>query len=206
MSDYRPDLELIADYERGVAGARAEIGRMAMTIASRVSSSFDLLAVDRREMINTAALRIIAKLHLYSGDSKLSTWMFSVALNSARMFLRNSGYRRTRKMLGVEGCEAEEAADEIALARGTCRTPEQEFIHRENLERLRAAMDEAATTPDLRYMMERRYVDDVALIQIASELGVVEPTIRTKLFRVRATIRAMLAEDGDEQPESKKIA
>jgi len=108
-------------------------------------------------------------------------YLFGIARNQLLMFLRAS--RR----------EVRGDLEEDALAR-TSLGPAAQAAEREEQRLLFRAL--AALPLDLQLVVELFYWEDLTHPEIAAVLGIPEGTVKTRLFRARARIEALMAQAG----------
>lgn len=204
-ADPADDLALIAAHRAGNARASRALGVLVLDVSERVAARFKQLSLtDKHELIATAATLAMRKLHLYRGDSRLSTWLFSLALNAARMFLRGSGYKRVRRMLGRTGDETYEFLDVDHAPGGD---PESRYVEAERAALLRRAVEDfrrTARSEDAR-ALTLVYHDGLGLVDAAREIGITEPALRTRMARTRTSLRErieLLLAQKKTEPES----
>lgn len=134
-------------------------------------------------------LRAYDRLDSFRGDSKLSTWLYSLALNLGLNRLR----RGKRLEFVSEGSadfpsiEALEGVDESNDPLATLTRAETELAVREEVEKL----------PDVyRIPLILFYFELMPYGEIAETLGLKEGTLKSYLHRARLLLRKKLAERG----------
>lgn len=122
--------------------------------------------------------KIYSNLHRFDGRSRLSTWIFRIAVNSAIQVSRRLKYRRRHHPLS-EAIDLE-AASEI-----------QTHPHSD---RLQEAM--ASLRPEDRAILTLFYWENLSITQISETLGCRENAAKTRLYRARERLkRAFMGED-----------
>jgi RNA polymerase sigma-70 factor (ECF subfamily) len=99
---------------------------------------------DAEDLVQETLLAAVTKLHTFRGDSRLSTWVFSIAKRKCLLFWR---YRRAQKRTAVEVSTAValEDAEPGAVAIDPAAGPERHSLDRE---RYRAVRDEIPRLPE----------------------------------------------------------
>lgn len=147
-----------------------------------------------------AMVRIIEGLGSYDGRSKLSTWMIRVTMNVCFSRLRAEKLRRHASLdAGSNGHDVRVGRDHARSAAErasdwSVREPEAvERIQRDDLRRLLA---EALLqiNDEQRAILVLRDSRGLDYEQIAEVLGVPVGTVKSRLFRARAALRAVLEE------------
>lgn len=122
--------------------------------------------------------KIYSNLHRFDGRSRLSTWIFRIAVNSAIQVSRRLKYRRRHHPLS-EAIDLE-AASKI-----------QTHPHSD---RLQEAM--ASLRPEDRAILTLFYWENLSITQISETLGCRENAAKTRLYRARERLkRAFMGED-----------
>jgi RNA polymerase sigma-70 factor (ECF subfamily) len=138
-------------------------------------------AEDVTQDVFIAAFRAIGK---FKGQSKLSTWIISVATNVCLMHLR----KRRSKQGRTDSLEETEYDPPV-----TTLSPSQEVANKEFWENLSKAIDEL---PDHhRAVITLRSFEDLSYEQIAKAMKVGIEEVRATLFRARRRLIEKLRKD-----------
>jgi RNA polymerase sigma-70 factor (ECF subfamily) len=143
-------------------------------------------AADAEDAVQDALLSACRHLNQFKGQSKMSTWLTTIVINSALTQLR----RRSRQIhtslderFGEEG-EGYSLAERLA----DCRpSPEAECFRSELVGRLMQLVDELP--PSLRKAFQLRELDGMTISEAANVLGVAEVTVKVQVSRARARLR-----------------
>ena len=133
-------------------------------------------------------LQVLRKIGQFSGQSRLETWLYRVAVNECLQHLRRNGRHRVNPLL-------HDPTDRSASS-----TQQSEDV--ELLERSMQRLD-----PDLRTIFVLREVEQMSYHEIASTLDISEGTVASRLNRARRLLRQYLVELGwgnDDEPASKE--
>ncbi|MBR1496950.1 MAG: sigma-70 family RNA polymerase sigma factor [Oscillospiraceae bacterium] len=171
------------------------------------ASAFETVAVEYERMLYTIALRMLASPEdaadavqetflkawtarkSFRGESKLSTWLCRILNNACIDQLRR---RRDTEPLTLSGADGEETEREI---------PDESFDPAALVEReeLRSRVREAvgALPPEFRAPLLLREFGGLRYDEIAETLSLEVNTVRTRIFRARKRLCALLAEDGN---------
>jgi RNA polymerase sigma-70 factor (ECF subfamily) len=114
----------------------------------------------------------------FSGRSTLRTWLFGIALNICREYVR-----RERDTLGDEV---------LAAVPDASLDPLQRLEREERIRRVRAAV--RALTPQHRLVLRLRDGEDMSYQEIARALGVPVGTVRSRLHNARVALATLLTE------------
>jgi RNA polymerase sigma-70 factor (ECF subfamily) len=167
--------------ERASAGDKAAMDDLLRAIRPRVlriCKSVLPYSADAEDAAQEAMLNIATKVHTYSGRSSFSTWMHSVAANSAR-----STYRKLKRT--AQAAHSPEQAEKpdprtTSVIAGT-RLDLLEAL--ETLERDRPQM----VTP-----LVLRDVYGLSYEEIAAEVGAPLGTVKSRIHDAREVVRPLL--------------
>lgn len=116
----------------------------------------------------------------FHGDAKLSTWLFSIAANWCRDYLRKADNKAK---------EAEEVLLSIPAPRELA--PDRNLERRQDEERVRAAL--AKLTPEQREAILLSRYQGLSYAEIAQISGCSEGAVKTRVFRAMETLKKALA-------------
>ena len=153
-----------------------------ITVVARVAGP----GADAEDLAQDAFLKAFAALDRFDGRSALFTWIYRIAVNTARDWV---DYRRRRPVVPLEGPHGgpAEPADTAALPAEAAERAELRAAVRAALERL---PEPFRTTLILREMEGHSYEE------VAGILGISIGTVESRLFRARAKLRALLEQQG----------
>ncbi len=118
-------------------------------------------------------LQVFRKLEQFSGDSKLETWIYRLAVNEALQYLR----REKRRKAHALDFEPEDTS--------TNRVEVSELV-----DRLRKAIDQL--DPELCAVITLKEDAGLSYQEIANAVGIPEGTVGSRLNRARAELRKLL--------------
>lgn len=127
------------------------------------------------EIVQDAFVRVWRSLPSFNGNSRLSTWVHSVAVNAALDRVRARSRREARIATDVD---PDRYAAEVARA-----MPEADV----DLERAIAALPDGA-----REVVILHYIEGYPCAEIAERLGIVEGTVKSQLHRARTLLKEAL--------------
>jgi len=157
------------------------------------------------DLCQEAMLKIIGGLHSYDGSAALTTWMTRIAMNVCLTHLRSEKIRRHLSLdqaPGSPGTAGKSHSGPItsgapstsigaSLASGELSGGERVS---QDEERERVAHALSSLEPDQRAMLVLRDIRGLEYAQIAMVLGIAEGTVKSRLFRARASLRTALSD------------
>ena len=127
----------------------------------------------RKDLEQEILEQLYKSLPRYDGRTKLSTWIYQVALNTAFLFYRNEAKHRTNKatiddsvLTLADSSKSHEMEEKVAMLHSFIR-----------------ALDELDKALMLLYLDKTRYRD------IAGILGISETNVATKISRIKDRLR-----------------
>lgn len=154
------------------------------------------------DLCQEAMVKIISGLHSYDATAALTTWMTRIAMNVCLTHLRSEKVRRHVSLdqpadggraasIGPIMNSGGQSSTGTNIAGGELSGSER-VLHDEERERVGQAL--AILEPDQRAMLVLRDVRGLDYAQIALVLGIAEGTVKSRLFRARAALRAKLGD------------
>lgn len=143
---------------------------------------------DAEDAVQDALLRAYRHLGQFRGQAKLSTWLTSIVINSARMRARG---RRRQLHISIDGldreCEQHPLLDRLSDSR-----PDPEDLFREKELRYRVDSLSSRLSPVLRETFILRVFDELSIRETANVLRVPETAVKTRTSRARSHLKRML--------------
>jgi RNA polymerase sigma-70 factor, ECF subfamily len=143
---------------------------------------------DAEDAVQDAFLSAYTHLHQFKGQSKMSTWLTSIVINSTRMKIR----RRPRQLhisLDENDC-TQDSRPYSELLSDRRATPEEIYQVGEVEERLAKLV--TRLSPPLRIAFQMRQVHGLTTRETAKALGVPAGTVKAQLARARMQLKKLL--------------
>lgn len=180
------DLELVRRAQRGERGA---FDLLVLRYQHKVVKLVARLLRDRTEaedVAQEAFVKAYRALGSFRGDSAFYTWLYRIAVNTAR----NSLASRQRRPLEYEAglSEAEQTAVEARMRHTD--TPEATALSEEIHQAVNRAIGELPE--DLRTAIVLREVEGLSYEEIAAAMDCPVGTVRSRIFRAREAIDRVL--------------
>ncbi|HET9338035.1 MAG TPA: RNA polymerase sigma factor RpoE [Casimicrobiaceae bacterium] len=187
MGDREVDQQLVERAQRGdkrafellVAKYQRKLGRLLSRLVRDPGEVEDVT--------QEAFIKAYRALPNFRGDSAFYTWLYRIAINTAKNYLVALG-RRAPTTTEFDHEEAESFEDADALRDSA--TPEAELLTREIATTVNRAME--ALPDDLRTAITLREIEGLSYEEIASVMNCPIGTVRSRIFRAREAIAAEL--------------
>jgi RNA polymerase sigma-70 factor, ECF subfamily len=135
---------------------------------------------DAEDAVQDAFLSALRHLDQFRGQAKMSTWLTSIVINSARIKLRR---RATQVQIALDETFREQNLSLADVLSDTRPDPEQAYRKRE----IAAALTDAISrlSPILRMTFQLRDVDGLSICETAHLMEVPAGTVKARLARAR---------------------
>jgi RNA polymerase sigma-70 factor (ECF subfamily) len=147
-----------------------------------------------QDVAQEAFIRAYRAIGSFRGDAQFYTWIYRIAINTAKNYLVSQGRRPPTEDVAVEDAVQFDGATRLHES----ATPERELM-REEIERTVFATVEALPE-ELRTAITLREVDGLSYEEIADAMGCPIGTVRSRIFRAREAIdqqlRPLLSDEG----------
>ena len=190
------DAELVERVKSGDDDAFAEIvGRyekLVFNAACRVLSSAGRSTDSADEIAEDAFVKAWRSIRFFRGDCSLSTWLYRIAVNTAKDSLRADARHQTVSLTSSDDDDGEHEWDVPVTSGDT--VPEDALERRETVIAVRRAIE--SLPEDMRRVIVMRDLNDMPYADIADILGIELGTVKSRLSRGRAALKKIL-EDGN---------
>ena len=137
---------------------------------------------EAQDVAQEAFIRAYRAIGAFRGDSQFYTWVYKIAINTAKNYLVSQGRRPPTDDIGVE--------DAVQLDGGARlkdrATPEHELLRQEIEQTVFATVEQLPE--DLRTAITLREVDGLSYEEIAEAMNCPIGTVRSRIFRARDAI------------------
>lgn len=182
------DLQLV---ERTVAGDLRAYDLLVIKYQRRIERLIGRMVRDTdlvQDIAQETFLRAFRALHQFRGDAQFYTWLYRIAVNTAKKFLMDL----KRDPLIYEGAmrsdDDENETSRIGQELTNDETPETVLAAREIATAVNAAME--ALPDDLRQAVTLREIEGLSYEEIATVMACPIGTVRSRIFRAREAISA----------------
>jgi RNA polymerase sigma-70 factor (ECF subfamily) len=187
MGDREVDQQLVLRAQRGDKRAYELLVLKYQRKLGRLLSRFVRDAAEVEDVTQEAFIKAYRALPSFRGDSAFYTWLYRIAINTAKNYLVAMG-RRAPTTTGFDNEEAENFEDAEQLRDSS--TPESELQGKQIAATVNKAMD--ALPEDLRTAITLREIEGLSYEEIASVMNCPIGTVRSRIFRAREAIATEL--------------
>jgi RNA polymerase sigma-70 factor, ECF subfamily len=142
---------------------------------------------DAEDAVQDALLSALTHVHQFRGQAKMSTWLTTIVINSARMKLRR---RVTWVQLALDETDGQRDLPLEDTVSDKRRGPEEAYREREIAETLAQAT--SRLSPTLRTTFQLRDIDGLSIRETADLLGVPAGTVKARLARARTRLKEVI--------------
>lgn len=146
------------------------------------------------DVLQEAYLDAYRHVAAFRGQSSVTTWLTRIVINRALMDLRK--HRRDRVVVPFDGHDDEREPMEPQMVDDRIESPSDATLRAEVRRLIEHRLDDLPVA--FRTVFILREVEDLSVEETAECLGIPPATVRTRLFRARALLRAALAQDLDQ--------
>ena len=138
---------------------------------------------DVNDVAQEAMIKAYRALPGFRGESAFYTWLYRIAINTAKNFLITSG---KRPFVSAEAANEEGDVLDMSDQVADYHTPEAEMVNREILQTVEAAISKLPD--DLRKAITLREMDGLSYEESAQIMDCPIVTVRSRIFRAREVI------------------
>jgi RNA polymerase sigma-70 factor, ECF subfamily len=173
------------------AGDKKEIARLVeqfMDPVYRVAIRMTGNEQDAEDVTQETFIKVVRALKGFEGRSKLSTWIYRIAMNEALMNLRRRKPFQNTVEIDAEG---EDPQGENLQIVDWAQKPEEELLNDEGRQKMDAAISHLPE--NLRSVFTLRDLQDLSIEETAGILGISIANVKTRLLRARLKLRQELS-------------
>ena len=186
MSERKLDQELVKRVQKGDKQA---FDMLVIKYQQKVVNLVMRYVGDYTEALDVAQeafIKAYRALPNFRGDSAFYTWLYRIAVNTAKNHLVSEGRRSTPGDVDAEVAERYEGGERLREH----ATPEHFLCEAEMLAVIRRAIDDLPE--DLRTAITLRELEGLSYEEIAEVMGCPIGTVRSRIFRAREAIEAKI--------------
>ncbi len=189
MAEISSDLDLV---QRVKNGDREAFNLLILKYQRKVSRLVARLVRNPDEaddVVQEAFIKAYRALPQFRGDSAFYTWLYRIAVNTAKNHLVSQG-KRPISLSDLASNDSDEESFELPVVSTDNNTPEAELMSRQVAEAVNRAV--AALPEELRTALSLREIDGLSYEEIAEAMNCPIGTVRSRIFRAREAVAAEL--------------
>lgn len=177
--------------ERTVAGDQKAYGLLVVKYQRRIERLIGRMVRDAdlvEDIAQETFIRAYRALHQFRGDAQFYTWLYRIAVNTAKKALVDL---RRNPVISENAMRSSSDDDETSYVDNELtseETPETVLAAKEIAETVNAAME--ALPEDLRQAVTLREIEGMSYEEIAEAMDCPIGTVRSRIFRAREAISA----------------
>lgn len=186
MSEKNTDLQLVERVQRGEKQAFDLLVRKYQHKVVQVISRYVANQADALDVAQEAFVKAYRAIGSFRGDSAFYTWMYRIAINTAKNFLVAQGRRPPSD--DIDAADAEQFDSAAGLKE--YGTPERQLLKDEIGQTINDAI--AALPDELRTAIVLRELEGLSYEEISEAMDCPIGTVRSRIFRAREAIEKKL--------------
>jgi RNA polymerase sigma-70 factor (ECF subfamily) len=182
MSERSIDQKLVVRVQKGDKTAFDLLVRKYQHKVAKLVSRY---VRDRREVEDVtqeALIKAYRAIGGFRGESAFYTWLYRIAVNTAKNYLESQGRRPPGSDMEIEGAELIESGEGLRDQ----ATPERQMLTNEIAATVHRVMEHLP--PDLRTAITLREIEGMSYEEIAEVMDCPIGTVRSRIFRAREAI------------------
>ena len=182
MSERSIDQKLVVRVQKGDKTAFDLLARKYQHKLAKLISRY---VRDRREVEDVtqeALIKAYRAIGGFRGESAFYTWLYRIAVNTAKNYLESQGRRPPGSDMEIEGAELIESGEGLRDQ----ATPERQMLTNEIATTVHRVLEHLP--PDLRTAITLREIEGMSYEEIAEVMDCPIGTVRSRIFRAREAI------------------
>jgi len=135
-----------------------------------------------KDVVQDAFIKAYKALHNFRGESAFYTWVYRIAINTAKNYLMAKSRKVPQWDVAVEDAHSYDGSERLADS----LTPENALATKQLEDQLYKAI--AALPDDLKTALTLREFDGLSYEEIATAMDTPIGTVRSRIFRARASV------------------
>ncbi len=182
MGEFESDQALVERAQRGDKRAFDMLVRKYQQRIMKVLSRYVRDPMEVQDLAQETFIKAYKALSRFRGDSAFYTWLYRIAINTAKNYLVSQGRRPPQS--DIDATEAETYEGESALKEYA--SPEREVLRDEIRDTVFQAIEELPE--DLKTAITLRELEGMSYEEIADAMECPIGTVRSRIFRAREAI------------------
>lgn len=186
MGERSVDQTLVARVQRGEKGAFDLLVRKYQHKVAKLISRYVSNRAEVEDITQEVFIKAFRGLPGFRGESAFYTWLYRIAVNTAKNYLESQGRRPPGAGIDIESAEVLDSMESLR----DVATPERDMLTGEIADTVNRAI--TALPPDLRTAITLRDLDGLSYEEIAQVMDCPIGTVRSRIFRAREAIDKQL--------------
>ncbi|MDX1488169.1 MAG: RNA polymerase sigma factor RpoE [Acidiferrobacterales bacterium] len=186
MGERSVDQTLVARVQRGEKGAFDLLVRKYQHKVAKLISRYLSNRAEVEDVTQEVFIKAFRGLPGFRGESAFYTWLYRIAVNTAKNYLESQGRRPPGTGIDIESAEVLDSMESLR----EMATPERDMLTGEIADTVNRAI--AALPPDLRTAITLRDLDGLSYEEIAQVMECPIGTVRSRIFRAREAVDKQL--------------
>ena len=182
MSEETPDIELVRRTQQGDQAAFGLLVEKYQHRLAKLVSRYLYDSAEVEDVCQEALIKAYRAIGNFRGESAFYTWLYRIAVNTAKNYLISQGRRPPKTDIDAEDAVQIEAG---AAMRET-GTPEANALTKELAETVTRAVEQLPE--DLKMAITLREIEGLSYEEIAEVMDCPIGTVRSRIFRARDAI------------------
>lgn len=176
------DQELVLRVQQGDKSAYDHLVRKYQHKIIQIVNRYVKDPSEAQDVAQESFIKAYRALNNFRGDSAFYTWLYRIAINTAKNFLVSRARRYSQYEVDVQ--EAEQVGNIPQLR--SMETPEQQLFNEEIVAAIKAAIDKLPE--EMRMAIMLREFEGLSYQEIAQAMDCPVGTVRSRIFRAREAI------------------
>jgi RNA polymerase sigma-70 factor (ECF subfamily) len=188
-----PDNSDMLLVERAIAGDQRAFELLVIKYQRRVQRLIGRMVRDVdlvEDIAQETFIKAYRALHQFRGDAQFYTWLYRIAVNTAKKFLLELKHDPTVTQAALQSSDDEDETFYAGNESTTSETPESELAAKEIAQEVNAALE--ALPNDLKQALTLREMDGMSYEEIAEIMKCPMGTVRSRIFRAREAVSARI--------------
>jgi RNA polymerase sigma-70 factor (ECF subfamily) len=177
--------------QRAVAGDQRAFELLVIKYQRRVARLVARMVRDSDlvdDVVQETFIRAYRALHQFRGDAQFYTWLYRIAVNTAKKALVDLRRNPVMNESALRGRDEDDETSRVENELSSDETPETVLAAKEIGAAVNAAME--ALPEDLRHAVTLREIEGLSYEDIAEVMNCPIGTVRSRIFRAREAISA----------------
>ncbi|MEY4099219.1 MAG: hypothetical protein RL300_390 [Pseudomonadota bacterium] len=175
--------------ERAVAGDQRAYELLVIKYQRRIERLIGRMVRDVdlvEDVAQETFIRAYRALHQFRGDAQFYTWLYRIAVNTAKRFLLKLKHDPAISQSSLQSNDEDDETFQRRNEPSTDETPESMLAAKEIGQAVNAAME--ALPDDLKQALTLREIDGLSYEEIAEVMNCPLGTVRSRIFRAREAV------------------